>query len=32
MLPYPLTTFEIQKCYQNEPNLIVFIQEISYRK
>ena len=19
MLPYPLTTFEIQKCYQNEP-------------
>ena len=27
MPPQPLTIFEIQKYYQNEPNLIVFILE-----
>ena len=25
MSPHPLTNFEIQKYYQNKPNLIVFI-------
>ena len=28
MLPHPLTNFKIQKYYQNEPNLMVFLQEI----
>ena len=28
MPPYPLTHFKIQKYHQNEPNLMVFIQEI----
>ena len=35
MPPHPLTNFEIQKYYQNEPNgvyLMVFIQEIIYLK
>ena len=27
-----LTNFEIQKYYQNEINLMVFIQEITYLK
>ena len=31
MPPHPLTNFEIQKYYQNEP-LMVFIQEIIYKK
>ena len=30
MLPHPLTYFEIQKFHQNEPKLMVFIQEIIY--
>ena len=28
MQPRPLTNFEIQKYYQNEPDLMVFTQEI----
>ena len=32
MPSHPLTNFEIQKYYQNEPYLIVFIQEIIYLK
>ena len=28
MPPHPLTNFEIQKYYQNEPKFMVFIQEI----
>ena len=32
MLPQPLTNFEIQKYYQNEPKLMLFIQEIIYLK
>ena len=33
MLPYPLTNFEIQKYYENEPRfLMVFFQEIIYLK
>ena len=32
MPPHPLTNFEIEKCYQNEPNFnkfFMFIQEIN---
>ena len=29
MPPHPLTNFEIQKYYQNETRLMVYIQEIS---
>ena len=29
---YPLKKFDIQKYYQNEPNLMEFIQEIIYLK
>ena len=32
MPPHPLTNFEIQKYYQNEPKLNVFDQEIIYLK
>ena len=32
MSHHPLITFEIQKYYQNEPKLIVFIQEKIYLK
>ena len=32
MLPHPMTNFEIKKYYQNEPNLIGFIEEIIYLK
>ena len=32
MPPHPLTSFETHKCYQNEPNLIAFIQETIYLK
>ena len=32
MPPHPLTNFEIQKYYQNEPKLNVFVQEIIYLK
>ena len=31
MPPHPLTNFEIQKYYQNEPDLMVFVLEIIYR-
>ena len=30
--PHPLTNTEIQKYYQNEPNLMEFILEIIYLK
>ena len=30
MPSYPLTNFEIQKYYQNELDLMVFIREIIY--
>ena len=30
MPPHPLTNFEVQMYYQNEPNLMVFIQEMIY--
>ena len=29
---FPVTNFELQKYYQNEPNSMVFIQEIIYLK
>ena len=29
---HPVTNFEIQKYYQNESNLLVFIQEIIFLK
>ena len=32
MPPCPLTSFEIQKYYENEPKLMMFIQEIIYLK
>ena len=32
MPPHPLTNFEIQKYYQNNINLMVFIQKIIYIK
>ena len=32
MQPHPLTNFEIQKYHQNQPKLMVFIQEIVYLK
>ena len=33
LLPFhPLTNFEISEYYKNEPNLMVFIQEIIYQK
>ena len=30
MPPHPLTNFEVQMYYQNEPNLMVLIQEKIY--
>ena len=30
MTPHPLTNFEIQKYYQNEPRFMVFVLEIIY--
>ena len=32
MLPHPLTNFEIQKYYQNEPRFNGVIPEIIYKK
>ena len=32
MPPHPLTNFEIQKYYQNEPKFMVFIGETIYVK
>ena len=32
MLPYPLTTFQIQNSIKTNLNLTVFIKEISYLK
>ena len=32
MLPHHLTSFEIRIYHQNEPELIMFIQEIIYLK
>ena len=32
MPPHPLTNFEMQKYYQNNPKFMVFIQEIIYLK
>ena len=32
MPPHPLANFEIQKYYQNELNLMMFIHEIIYLK
>ena len=32
MPPHPLTNFEIQKYYENEPKFNGVIQEISYLK
>ena len=32
MLPHPLTNFEIQKYYENQPRFIGVIQGIIYQK
>ena len=32
MPPYPLTNFEIQKCYQNEPKFNFVYSSINYLK